>query len=71
LSTAATYTVTTGSLTTGASFYVKFNVQLFNGTSTSLKINAWTSTSGTITPQAGSYWKVTRMPLSNVGAVVA
>jgi hypothetical protein len=71
LSTAATYTVTTGSLSTGASFFVKFNVQLFNGTSTSLKINAWTSTSGTITPQAGSYWKATRMPLSNVGEVVA
>lgn len=71
LSTAATYTVTTSSLSTGANFYVKFNVQLFNGNSTSLKINAWTSTSGTITPQAGSYWKVTRMPLSNVGEVVA
>jgi len=71
LSTAATYTVTTGSLSNGASFYVKFNVQLFNGTSTNLKINAWTSTSGTITPQAGSYWKVTRMPLINVGEAVA
>ena len=71
LSTSATYTVTTGSLSNGANFYVKFNVQLFNGTSTSLKINAWTSTSGTITPQAGSYWKVTRMPLSNVGEAVA
>jgi hypothetical protein len=71
LSTAATYTVTTGSLTTGANFYVKFGVKLFNGTSTSLKINAWTSSSGTITPQAGSYWKVTRIPYSTVGEVVA
>ena len=67
---AAVDTVTTASLTTGVNHYVKYTISLANGTGTSLKIQA-TSTSGSITPLANSSWKSIRLPDSNTGTYAA
>jgi hypothetical protein len=65
--TTATPTVTTGSLSTGVNHYAHFKIILLNGTGTSLKIQA-TSTSGSITPGIGSRWYCKRISTSNTGA---
>ena len=62
----AAYSFATGSLTTGANHYARFRIQLDNGTGTSLKIQA-TSTSGSITPLAGSIWTARRLNTTNNG----
>jgi hypothetical protein len=66
----ATYSFTTGSLTTGVNHYARFRIQLDNGTGTSLKIQANTS-AGTITPLAGSIWTARRLNATNNGTYVA
>jgi len=68
--TAAAPTVTTASLTTAVNHHHKFWIRLINGTGTSLKIQA-TSTSGTITPGINSSWKARRVPAANVGTFSA
>ena len=70
--TGTTYTVATGSLTSAVNFVAR--AKLFvssNASASTLKLNCWTSTSGTITPMAGSYWKATRLPSTNIGTFAA
>jgi len=69
--TAATYAVTTGSLTTGVNHYARFKLFVVAGTATTLKINAYNGVAATITPLTGSYWKCTRLPNTNVGTYAA
>jgi len=68
--TSAAPTVTTGSLTTGVLHMAKFKIWLQNGSGTSLKIQA-TSTSGTITPAFGSRWFCRRLPSASTGTFAA
>lgn len=69
-STTAAQTLVSGSLTTGVNHYAFFRIVLRNGSGTSLKIQA-TSTSGSITPGIGSFWKCRRVSASNVGTFAA
>jgi hypothetical protein len=70
--TGATYTVTTGSLTTAVNHYAKFKIFLICGASTSnLKITIRNGSAGTITPGIGSFWKCTRLPATNASNYVA
>jgi hypothetical protein len=66
----ATYSFTTGSLTTGVNHYARFRIQLDNGTGTSLKIQV-TQSAGTITPLAGSIWTARRINATNNGTYAA
>ena len=68
--TTAAKTITTGTLTSGAEHYARFKIYLQNGSGTSLKIQA-TSTSGTITPRLGSRWIARRMSPNNIGTLAA
>lgn len=68
--TAAVYTVTTGSLSSAVNHFAKFRIFMQNGTGTSLKIQA-TSTSGSITPGINSYWFSKRLSPSSVGTFAA
>lgn len=66
--TAANYTVATASLTTGVNYFVKAKFFVAsNASASNMHLYAWTSSSGSITPLAGSYWKATRLPSSNTG----
>jgi len=58
--------IATPSLTTAVNHYIKMNIQLKNGTGTSLKIQA-TNPAGSITPLLGSYWKCRRISPNNIG----
>lgn len=70
--TATTYTVATGSLSANLNYFVKAKFFVAaNATASNMKLNAWTTTSGTITPLAGSYWKATRLPSTNIGTFAA
>lgn len=62
--------IAAGSLTTAVNHYIKINIQLKNGTGTSLKIQA-TNPAGSITPLLGSYWRATRIPTGNTGTFAA
>lgn len=62
--------IAAGSLTTAVNHYIKINLQLKNGTGTSLKIQA-TNPAGSITPLLGSYWRATRIPTGNTGTFAA
>lgn len=66
----ATYSFTTGSLTTGVSHFARFKIQLVNGTGTSLKIQV-TQSAGTLTPYSGSIWTARRLNPTNNGTYVA
>lgn len=68
--TTAALAITTGSLSTGATHYIKITIQLENGTGTSLKIQG-TATAGTLTPLRGSYWTAVRIPTGNTGTFSA
>ena len=69
---AAAQTVVTGALTGSTNQYAKFRIMLKNGTGTSLKIQATeTTTTTSLTPKIGSYWKCTRIPSGNVGTFAA
>ena len=61
----------TGSLTTGVNHYytIKAVFQANATTGGTLNLQA-TSSAGTITPLAGSYYKVTRLPSANTGSFV-
>lgn len=61
---------TTGSLTTGQTHYIRIRIELVNGSGTSLKIQA-TSTTGSVTPLRGSFWTATRIPAGNTGSFAA
>ena len=70
--TAATYAVTTGSLTTAVNHFARFKLWVqCSATTTSMKINVYNGAAGTITPGIGSYWKCRRLPAANVGTFVA
>ena len=70
--TATTYSLTTGTLTTGVNHYAKFKVFLIAGASTtSMKIQVYNGASGTITPGIGSYWKATRLAPTNTSTYSA
>lgn len=62
--------IAAGSLTTGVTHLIKINIQLKNGTGTSLKIQA-TNPAGSITPLLGSYWTCTRIATGNTGTFAA
>lgn len=62
--------IAAGSLTTAVNHYIKINIQLKNGTGTSLKIQA-TNPAGSITPLLGSYWTATRIAVGNTGTFAA
>jgi hypothetical protein len=62
--------IAAGSLTTAVNHYIKINIQLKNGSGTSLKIQA-TNPAGSITPLLGSYWTATRIPTGNTGTFAA
>jgi hypothetical protein len=66
-STAAEALTTSASLTTATTQWAHFSIHLFNGTGTSLKIQATKLVGGTITPLVGSYWTCTRIPTGNIG----
>jgi hypothetical protein len=68
--TAASYTVTTGSITNNVNAFVRFKILLRNGNGTSLQIRA-TSNAGSITPLAGSRWFCRRIPTANTGSFAA
>jgi len=61
----------TGSLTTGVNHYytIKAVFQANATTGGTLNLQA-TSSAGTITPLAGSYYKITRLPSANTGSFV-
>ena len=70
--TGATYTVTTASLS-GTNHYARFRIPYLRcaaGT-TVLSIEAYTGTSGTITPGIGSFWTARRLPATNIGTYAA
>ena len=68
----ATCTVATGLLPIAATNnYARFKLFVqTSATSTSMKINIYNNTAGTITPLAGSYWKAIQIP-ANTGTFVA
>ena len=66
----AVSTFVTGSLTTGVLHHNVIKIFLINNTGTSLKLQV-TSSAGTVTPQAGSFWRCTRMPANSTGAFAA
>jgi hypothetical protein len=68
--TTAAKAIAAGSLTTAVNHYIKLNIQLKNGTGTSLKIQA-TNPAGSITPLLGSYWKCRRISPNNIGTFAA
>jgi hypothetical protein len=68
--TAAAYTVTTGTLSI-ASHYARFKIWLLNSTGTSLKIQATTTSTQTLTPIVGSRWFAKRVSTANVGTFSA
>lgn len=68
--TATAPTIVTGSLSSAANHYNKFKIILFNGTGTSLKIQA-TCSAGSITPGIGSRWRCQRLPAGNTGTFAA
>jgi hypothetical protein len=70
--TAATYALTTGTLTTAVNHYARFKLYVqCSGTTTSMKINVYNGAAGTITPGLGSYWICRRLPATNVGTYAA
>lgn len=70
--TTQTYSVTTGTLTTGVNHYARFRLFVVAGASTTgLQIQAYNGASGTITPGIGSFWKATRLPATNNSTYVA
>lgn len=69
--TTAATAITTGSLTTGVTHWIRMRIDLKNGTGTSLKIQAACTTASGITPLLGSYWTSTRLPTGNTGAFAA
>lgn len=62
--------IAAGSLTTAVNHFIKINIQLKNGTGTSLKIQC-ANPAGSITPLLGSYWRATRIPTGNTGTFAA
>ena len=71
--TAATTTIATASLTNNTNHYARLRLPFLRcaaGT-TSLSIQAFTSTSGTITPGIGSFWTARRLPATNIGTYAA
>jgi hypothetical protein len=68
----AAQTVVTASLTASSQQYARFRIQLKNGTGTSLKIQvAETTTTTSLTPNIGSFWRCKRIPAANVGTFAA
>jgi hypothetical protein len=59
----------TGALTAAANYHTHIQVQLQNGTGTSLKIQATVST-GNITPGINSTWRCRRISPNNIGVFV-
>lgn len=68
--TSASYTVTTGSLSSSVNHYARFKIFLQNGSGTTLQIQA-TSNGSAITPGVGSFWNIVRIPATNNGTYAA
>jgi hypothetical protein len=68
--TAATYSLTTGNLSSGVNHVARFKIWLENNVGSSLKIQASCS-AGIITPGIGSTWTCKRRPSGNIGTFSA
>lgn len=65
------FVITTGAITTATNNWA--NIKLFvvaSSTTTILRFFCYSTTSGNITPLAGSYWKSTRLPDTNNGTYI-
>lgn len=66
----AARTIVTGSLSDAVDHWCRVRMQIQNAAGTSLKIQS-TAGAGSITPRKGSFWRLRRLSLSNVGNFAA